>query len=476
MKKRLSLLLLSAVLAVSSLAGCKKTEEPKDTPTTTPTTTPTESTEKHEKVTIKIGMWPEDTNADQIELFNNYKLLCESKYDWITVEPAHYKYSVESFIPLAESGQLPTVFETWFTEPQKLIANGYVADITEQLKANGWYDSMDPRVRELLSKDGKIYGVPRDGYALGMFINIPLFKQAGLMDGDIPKYPKTMQELAETAKIIKEKTGKAGFVMLSKDNSGGWHFSNIAWAFGAELQVQENGKWKANLNSKEAVEAMQFVKDLKWKYNALTDEILQDWSSGMQAIGTGNAAMYFAAQDAISVPTKDYGLPKDDIALVPMPAGPGGQYSLMGGTPYMFSATATPEEIDAALKFLEIMGRAPVLNEDTEKGLEDDAKYRKDNGIPVIPSFQVWTNKDYINKVEEVRKNYENINYNLYKDYFEISAKTLRTEEPNLTQDMYAELYPIIQEVLTNENADIQQLLDKANSNFQQKLDASVNQ
>ena len=465
MRKKLSSLILSALLAVSSFTGCKKAETEKAT-----------AAPERKKVTIKIGMWPEDTNADQIALFNNYKLQCEKKYDWITVEPAHYKYSVESFIPLAESGQLPTVFETWFTEPQKLIANNYVADITEQLKAAGWYDSMDPKVRELLSKDGKIYGVPRDGYALGMFVNIPLFKQAGLMEGDMPKYPKTMEELAETASAIKKKTGKAGFVLLSKDNAGGWHFSNIAWAFGAQLQVKDGDNWKSNLNSKEAVAAMQFVKDLKWKYDALTDEILQDWSSGMQAIGTSNAAMYFAAQDAVNVPTKDYGLNKDDIALVPLPAGPGGQYSLMGGTPYMFSSTASADEIDAALKFIEIMGRAPILNADTEKGLEDDAKYRKDNGVPVIPSFQVWTNKDYISKVEEVRKKYENINFNLFKDYFEISAKTLHTEEPNITQEMYAELFPVIQEVLTNKDSNVQQLLDKANGNFQQKLDASINQ
>ena len=463
MRKRLSLIVLSAVLAITSLAGCKKAaDEPS-------------ASGDHKKVTIKIGMWPEDTDTDQIALFNNYKLQCEKKYNWITVEPAHYKYSVESFIPLAESGQLPTVFDTWFTEPQKLIANNYVADVTEQLKANGWYDAMDPKVRDLLSKDGKVYGVPRDGYALGMFINIPLFKQAGLMDGDIPKYPKTFDELATTAQTIKQKTGKAGFVMLSKDNAGGWHFSNIAWAFGAKLQVQENGKWVSKLNSKETVAAMQWVKDMKWKYDAVTDEILQDWTSGHKAIGTSAAAMEFAAQDAVNVPTKDYGLKKDDLALVPMPKGPGGQYSLMGGTPYMFSSTASKDEIDAALKFLEIMGRAPVLNADTEKGLKDDADYRNKNGIPVVPGFQVWTKKEYVDKVEEIRKQYENINFNLFKDYYDVSAKTLHAEEPNLTQDMYAELFPVIQAVLTDKNADPQALLNKASDNFQKKLDSSIN-
>ncbi len=207
----------------------------------------------------------------------------------------------------------------------------------------------------------------------------------------------------------------------------------------------------------------------------MTDEILQDWTSGHKAIGTSAAAMEFPAQDAVNVPTKDYGLKKDDLALVPMPKGPGGQYSLMGGTPYMFSSTASKDEIDAALKFLEIMGRAPVLNADTEKGLKDDADYRNKNGIPVVPGFQVWTKKEYVDKVEEIRKQYENINFNLFKDYYDVSAKTLHAEEPNLTQDMYAELFPVIQAVLTDKNADPQALLNKASDNFQKKLDSSIN-
>lgn len=46
-----------------------------------------------------------------------------------------------------------------------------------------------------------------------------------------------------------------------------------------------------------------------------------------------------------------------------IPAGPNGdQYSLTGGTPYMFSKDATKEEINAALDFLEIMGKSPVVN------------------------------------------------------------------------------------------------------------------
>jgi len=54
-----------------------------------------------------------------------------------------------------------------------------------------------------------------------MYLNLELFEKAGLMNPDgTPKYPKTWDELAKFAKIIKDKTGSAGFCLLAKDNAG----------------------------------------------------------------------------------------------------------------------------------------------------------------------------------------------------------------------------------------------------------------
>ena len=60
------------------------------------------------------------------------------------MEKAHYKYAVDTFVAMAEAGTVPTVFETWFTEPSKLIRGEFVADITEELTALGWVDKMKP--------------------------------------------------------------------------------------------------------------------------------------------------------------------------------------------------------------------------------------------------------------------------------------------------------------------------------------------
>ena len=437
------------------------------------------ATPEAKEVTIKLGIWPEDTLVDDIKMHEGWVKEYNAQYPNVKIVPAYYKYAVDTFVPLAEAGNLPTIFESWYTEPQKLIDGGFVKDITAELAALGWDNAMNPTIKDLLSKDGKIYGIPRDGYALGLMINVELFEKAGLVDANgVPMYPKTMDELATVAKTIKDKTGSAGLCLLAKDNAGGWHYSNIAWAFGAKMEVEKDGKWTAQLNSAENVAAMSFVKDLQWKYGVLTaDSINQDWGTGFKSLGTGEAAMYIAANDAVNQPTQVNGLDVKKLALVPLPAGPGGQYSLMGGTPYMFAANATSEEVTAALKYLEIMGKAPVATTASIAGMEADAQNRVTAGVPVIPSFPAWTAPDYLKAQDDVVKKFSNVNMALFNDYYNIIKQkgNLHLEEPQATQDMYAELTKVLQAVITDKNANVQTLLDTANANLQKLLDTQVN-
>ncbi|KUO74095.1 MAG: sugar ABC transporter substrate-binding protein [Clostridia bacterium BRH_c25] len=473
MKKSIQRLIsLGLILTMLLLAGCVKSNTETSKPADAPAPAP-------EEITLKLGIWPEDTLTDDIKMHEKWVEAFNAKYPNVKVVPAYYKYATDTFVSLAESGNLPTVFESWYTEPQKLIEGEFVKDITAELKELGWDNAMNPTIKDLLSKDGKIYGIPRDGYALGLMINVELFEKAGLVDANgVPQYPKTWDELAQTAKTIKDKTGSAGICILAKDNAGGWHYSSIAWAFGAHMEVEKDGKWIAQLNSPENIAAMSFVKDLQWKYGVLTaNPTNEDWGTGFKALGTGEAAMYIGANDAVNQPTQVNKLDVKKLALVPLPAGPGGQYSLMGGTPYMFSAKATSEEVKAALKYIEIMGKAPVATEESIAGMDADAKSKVASGTPVIPDFPAWTAPDFLKAKEEVIAKNSNVDMALYNDYYSMLKKqgNLHLEEPKLTQDMYAELTKVLQAVLTDKNADVTKLLDTANANLQSLLDSQVN-
>ncbi len=487
-KKLLSgLLVLSMTMAM--LAGCGSkagTEATGNTDAgtadtvkenTTDTEAPAADTTE-EKVTITLGIWPEDTLTDDITVHEGYVATMKNLHSNVECVPAYYKYSTDTFMPLVESGKCPTIFETWFSEPQKLIKTKSVADITDQLEARGWLDAINPSIRQLLSdENGRIYGIPRDGYALGLMLNVELFEEAGLVDADgYPVYPKTWDELAQTAKTIKDKTGSAGLCLLAKDNAGGWHFSNIAWAFGATMSVDNgDGTFTAKVNSPEAIASMEYIKSLKWDYDVLTaDPTNEDWGTGFTALGTGDAAMYIAANDAVNQPTQVNGLPVDKLAMCPIPAGPGGQFSLSGGTPYMFSKDATPEEIDAALDYLEIMGKAPVVTDASMEGMRADAQNKVNNGVPVIPRFPCWVKQDVLDAEAKIIDEFGNVDTKMFQSYFDATSSTgLRGEEPGLTQDLYSELTKVLQAVITDKNADVKALMETANTNYQKLLDAT---
>ncbi len=486
MKKRLISITLCLTMVVAMLAGCKAQKEPAVNSDTVATKAPTATVKPEdpkveeptvEPIKISLGIWPEDTLTADIALHEGYVTTFNATHPNVEVVPAYYKYATDTFVSLAESGNLPTIFESWYTEPQKLIAGDFVADITDILQERGWLDAINPSIRELLSKDGRIYGIPRDGYALGLMLNVELFEEAGLVDGDgYPIYPKTWTELAETAKKIKDATGQAGLCLLAKDNAGGWHFSNIAWTFGATLTIDNgDGTFKANVNTPEAISAMEYIKSLKWDYDVLTaDPTNEDWGTGFVNLGTGTAAMYIAANDAVNQPTQVNGLPVDKLALAAFPAGPNGaQFSLSGGTPYMFSKDATKEQINAVLDYLEIMGKAPVATDDAIAGMKADAQNRVNNGVPVIPRFPCWIDAEVLKAEDQIIAEFGNVDTKLYESYYN-ATKTegnLRMEEPGSAQDLYAELTKVMQAVITDKNADVPSLMEKANTNYQSILD-----
>ncbi len=449
-------------------------------PESSDATVPAEQDASADAITIRLGLWPEPSQTDEIKLHEGYVAKLKELHPNITVLPAPYTLAdMDHFKAAAQSETLPTVFQFVLTSPDSTIPFDYVADITGELAARGWDKAMNPGIKDMLSRDDRIYGIPLDGYALGLMMNLDLFKQAGLIDAEgRPLYPKTIDEFVEYAQKIKKETGKAGFCFPAKDMTGSWHFAQIAWNFGATLCSQNSdGTFTANLDSTQAIEAMNFIKDLQWKYDVLTETPAEeDWNTGFTALGKGDAAMYMAANDAVSQPTQVNGLSLDKLGLCAFPAGSKGDaYCLVGGNIYAFAKNATPDQINACLDYLEIMGKAPVATDDVIAGLKLNAQNKKANGIPLLPRFPLWVNKDYLDAENTVIRENANVDMEQFQPYFDAvtgSGYKLRMEEPGSLSSLYLELVPVLQAVVTDKNADVQALMKKADSNLQQILDA----
>ena len=437
--------------------------------------------------TITLGNWPADTAPEaEKALFEGYKATMAKLYPNVTLVPDYYSYTLSNYVPMAKGGTAPSIFQPPFTDPQRLISQHLVGDVTDALEAYGVLDKFSPSYVEMLAdENGRIYGLPRDGYVLGMHINIELFREAGLIDeAGLPIYPKTLQEMAELGQIIREKTGKAGLVFPASETYGGWLFTNIAWNFGcvgeSALEYQdEDGRWVCNFTSPECVAAMEFMRDLKWKYDILNaDATTTDWAGAHSLLGTGEAAMNFAADDSVDQPTANKGLPVEDFALIPFPAGGAGRYALAGGTCYMFSPSITKDQGIALMAYLRVIGKLPFLDEAIIDGMRADYAAKRDRGAPVIPAISAWNDEEYNAAKQAIVDEYSNVDMRLYSDFFDsISAgtSTLKSEEPVFAQQLYRELTAVIQRMITREGADVMKALQKAQDSFQEYLDDEIN-
>jgi ABC-type glycerol-3-phosphate transport system substrate-binding protein len=241
----------------------------------------------------------------------------------------------------------------------------------------------------------------------------------------------------------------------------------------------ENGRWVANFTSDEAVAAMTYFRSLRWEYDILNaDATTTDWGRAHAALGTGEAAMSFNADDCVDQPTAGSGLAVDKFALAPFPAGPQGAYALSGGTCYMFAPNTTKDQAVATLGFLKIIGMLPYVTDDAVEGMRAGAIAKRERGAPVLPPIPAWNDPEFIAMQRQIAEEYSNIDMRLYQDFFDSFSNgsiTLKAEEPVFSQQLYRELTSSMQRLITKEDADVLKALQKAQDKFQEYLDEEIN-
>ncbi len=467
MFKKILLILLTIVLITTAITGCN--------PSTGPISSSSSSLESQEPedvtpspVTITIGNWPKADDEAGLATYNAYLSKMNELYPYITIEKDEWGYDVNSFLAKAAGGNLPTLYDTYFTEIDKIISAGYAADLTSAMTKYGYIEGLNKDLLALASDGNKYYALPHSGYYVGLMVNIPLFEEAGLMKDGLPLYPATLDELVERAKTIKAKTGKPGFFFPTKSNQGGWMFMNIAWSYGAEFEKQVNGKWEAVFNSNEAVDALKYIRDLKWVHNVLPENNLVDVNDLAGMFGTDQVGMAFGLQDWAYLLVNMVGMNKDNMAMVPVPGGKSGSTPVMGGGAYVVAPNATAEQIDAVFKWLGVIGYTPDTNQNELDGLNLRLKDMNEAGNLVLPpALKIWSQKERVDAEDAIYEEYVNVDRTLWNDYLDKGGEGMRPEVPINAQELYQILDGVIQEVLTNKDADLKALLDAAVSNFQ---------
>lgn len=447
-------LILAMTMSVGMFAGCvqKKNEVADDG-----------------KIHITVSDFPTNANPEAQELKQaELERFMEANPD-IVVEGDQYAYAVDTFLPLVNSGKIPTLYRTWFTEIDKIINSGYASDITQAATKYGYDEMFEDNVIDLMKKDGKIYGIPNSVYTMGLDVNRKLFEEAGLLDENgVPIVPQTWDELVKTAVTIKEKTGKAGFAIPTTQNYGGWNFMNIAWSYGGNFMEVRDDKLYATFNNEGVIKAFELIYDMKWKYNVLPENAFLSAVNVQEQFGTYNSAMNIASSPAGAL-TATYKMSKDDIAHFASPAGPAGRYALLGGEVWFIRPDATEEEIDACLRYLKFIGVDNVITESAEQSLREQLENNFEQGYPIISKGMAYPmyklDGERQKQVDAIYADYQNVNPDLYNAVAE--DMIIRAEEPYKAQELYKAIDGILQEILVNENVDIPALVAQAEKDFQ---------
>jgi multiple sugar transport system substrate-binding protein len=416
------------------------------------------------KTTITIGNRPASSDAGNRAFYDKEVKAFEKANPTITLKPTETLWDATSFQALVAGGNLPDVLSVPFTEPQGLIARKQIADLTDALKQTKLIGQLNPTVLKVAQDSGgRTYAVPTSAYSVGLVYNRDLFTKAGL---DPDKPPTTWNEVRADAKQIAEKTDAVGYAQLSTKGQGGWMFTTMTYAFGGTV---ENAKGtKVTFNGTASKDALQTLHQMRWTDQSMGTTSLWDLDSMAQQFAAGKVGMFMAAPDQYSASIVTNGMNPAQFAVGGLPQNGGDHGSLSGGTAQVVNPKATEEQKVAALKWIEFYYLNKLQNKDAAvadaKASVADKQPIGVPGLPVLSAKQQAAYNDWI-------KPYVNVPVDNFAPYVKVAASQKIIPEPSAqSQEVYAALDPVVQAVLTNQNADISALLSQAATTVQAKL------
>ncbi|HEX6346066.1 ABC transporter substrate-binding protein [Umezawaea sp.] len=403
-----------------------------------------------------------------VDAFNARVARFESANPAIDLVPREYEWDATTFTTQLAGGTLPDVFTVPFTDGRGLIEREQIADISGEVAGLPYAGKFNEEVAKAGSADdGRMWAVPIAAHGQALHYNRTLFTQAGL-DPDEP--PTSWEGIRSAARQISEKTGQAGFAMMTSGNTGGWIATTLAYAFGGRTEKLEGDTAKSTADSAGMVKALQAVKAMRWDDNSMGANFLYEWGTINQDFAAGRIGMYVSgggnygslkAQNAMK--PEDYG-----VTALPLTGGPDAGV-LGGGTLAAVSAGASDPVRAAAVEWIDFYYLEKLTNEDAAVA---DAKTTADSGQAVgSPELPVFDKAAFDERMTWIAQ-YVNVPVEQMTPYTDrMFDQPLVPEPTRSTQQVYALLDPVVQAVLTDRGADVGALLSGVQVQAQALLD-----
>jgi multiple sugar transport system substrate-binding protein len=426
------------------------------------------STGSGKAITISVASLIPGSTQAAIDQFNAQVAEFEKANPSIKVKPVEYQWTGPTFAAKLAAGTLPTVFEVPFTDARSLGDNGQLADLTGYVKKLPYFAKYNPAVlAEGTDAKGQIIALPKGAYAQALHYNRALFKQAGL---DPNKPPTTWGELRADAKQIAQKTGKAGYVQMAKDdNTAGWILTTVVYSLGGRMEVGTGTKAKATLDNPKTIQALNLLKAMRWTDNSMGANFDYGWSDINQAFAAGTVGMYISGSDVYTNLVQASNIDPSIYGLAPIPlagnktAGVLGGGTLVGVRPDANAATKA-----AAVKWIDFFYEEPLVSKSQAvRNAKTLVANKQPVGVPALPLF----NKQQYDLANTWIKPFINVPLGQMQPFLTGIFKQKLVPEPEAaTQTVYHSLDAVVEAVLTNKNTNVVQMLQQANTTAQSAI------
>ena len=264
-------------------------------------------------VSLRMTTW--SANPDHVKLFDAIAADYKQTHPDVTVtfEALPFESYTTTVTTQIAGGNPPDI--AWILEgaAPDFVASGALTPLDDNVENAA---DLSPAATALWKQDGKLMAYPFSTSPFGVFVNTDLLKKA---DQSLPTGAKwTWENAVAVASATAAKTGKQGLVVRDFDYKDWGNLSTVFNGWGADAWSAD-GK-TCGFDQQPMVDAMTFL------HKAIfTDKALP---------APGVAADFFAGESAMTIAQisrasllKEGGF---GWALVPLPAGPAGEYSVIG--------------------------------------------------------------------------------------------------------------------------------------------------
>ena len=310
----------------------------------------TDSAPSPDKVSGTLTWWDTSDPTNEGPAFDTLVKKFEAKYPKVKINHQYVPFgeAQNKFKTAAEAGKgAPDILRAEVAWVPEFASLGYLY----ALDGTTALDDKSDYLQTPLSSDiyqGKTYGIPQVTDSLALLYNKKLFAKAG-----ISSPPKTWDEVAQDAKLLKSKAGVDGIFL----NPQGYFLLPFIYGEGGDLVDTQDKKIVVNssANVKGVSTAQQLIKDGAAPKPPAADA----YTAMMTAFTEGKVGMIINGPWEVNNIRNAQGFGGiDNLGIAPVPAGSKTAGAPVGGHNYVVYSGMPESKAPAALAFIKFMNSA----------------------------------------------------------------------------------------------------------------------